>query len=413
MAKKLLTFLGAGPYTEITYLREGDNLNEEKYKNMTSRFIQEVLYNDLGKDTIVYVFLTDVARERNWESNSETGKTGLKAIFEGKGINFKEISIDEGKSDEELWNNFEKIFACFEDGDEIAIDITHSLRSIPILFLGVLNYAKETTKNIKINGIYYGAFEARKPIKFNEKDIEVAPIFDLTLFNTLHKWSIGINSFLKEGNAEELCNAIDESVEHIVRNKYHNEIEEAKVFKNLSLALKKFSEDLRNSRGQCISKSGVGLKDKVEKNKNVVIKELKPFKNIINKIYDCVKDFSGDIINDTICAIKLCDSFNLIQQAYTFLQELIITRVCILMQKNINDVEERKIVKNIICSKDNNEYQINEKIWNLYNDISQYRNDINHGGFNNGAHKPKDFKEKLEVFLDKFISIKDEEIFVS
>ena len=28
------------------------------------------------------------------------------------------------------------------------------------------------------------------------------------------------------------------------------------------------------------------------------------------------------------------------------------------MQKNINDVEERKIVKNIICSQDNNEYQI-------------------------------------------------------
>ena len=48
---------------------------------------------------------------------------------------------------------------------------------------------------------------------------------------------------------------------------------------------------------------------------------------------------------------------------------------------------------------------ISIEVCNLYNDISQYRNDINHCGFNNGAHKVKDFKIKLEVFINKFKNI--------
>ncbi len=410
MGKKLLTFLGAGDYKEITYLREEDNL-EENYKNMTTKFIQEALVNALGKDTEVYIFLTEYAKKRHWEPENEENKPGLRKIFEDEGIKYKTIDIYDGKSNEELWDNFDKIYSCFSDGDEIAIDITHSFRSIPIIFLGVLNYAKET-KNIKVNGIYYGAFEASKDTEFNGNLIKVAPIFDLTLFNTLHKWSIGINNFFKSGDAIELCNAMDESVNHIIRNKKNKEANEAKMFKNLSLALKKFSENLIASRGQLISKSGIELKNKIEQNKNIGIKELKPFKNIINKLYECVEDFSGDMVNDTIIAIKLCKRFNLIQQAYTFLQELIITKICIVLNKSISSVEDRNSAKDIICiaSKSNDNTTDYYEIGILYNNISQYRNDINHGGFNQGAHKMKDFKEKLDVFLDEFI--KFEKIYI-
>ena len=67
-------------------------------------------------------------------------------------------------------------------------------------------------------------------------------------------------------------------VNHIIRNKKNKEVNEAKMFKNLSLALKKFSENLIASRGQLISKSGIELKNKIEQNKNIGIKELKPLK---------------------------------------------------------------------------------------------------------------------------------------
>lgn len=401
MAKKLLTFLGTGNYGEITYLDESIYSN-----NIKSKFIQESLVNILGEDIEVYIFLTKDANNKHWDPKEECNKPGLKRIFEDNNIKYKEVHIYDGKMDTELWDNFDKIYSCFEDGDEISIDITHSFRSIPILFMGVLNYAKET-KNIKVNGIYYGAYEARYK---NEDNIEVAPIFDLTLFNTLHKWSIGVNNFLTGGDATELCNAMDESVNHIVRNKKHENSNEAKMFKNLILALRKFSENLLGSRGQLISQSGMELKSKIEQNYNINIKEVKPFKNIIDKIYDCVKDFSGDIINDTICTIGLCKNFGLIQQAYTFLQEMIITKVCIITEKSITSVDDRRTVKDIICTmrnkKDEGNYKnINIELCNLYNDISQYRNDINHCGFNNGAHKVKDFKIKLEFFINKYKEI--------
>lgn len=63
----------------------------------------------------------------------------------------------------------------------------------------MLNYAK-VLKNIKVAGIYYGAYEAK--ILVNDEDY--APIYDLMPYNNLLQWIKGIDTFLNVGSAKQL-----------------------------------------------------------------------------------------------------------------------------------------------------------------------------------------------------------------
>ncbi len=86
---------------------------------------------------------------------------------------------------------------------EVAFDITHSFRSLPIYNISVLNYIKNcTTKPLRIAHVYYGNLEVRK------ENNDVAPIVDLVeLINVLDMAS-GAREFVNTGNAVSLISGI-------------------------------------------------------------------------------------------------------------------------------------------------------------------------------------------------------------
>lgn len=90
-----------------------------------------------------------------------------------------------GANEEELWEIFKNIFETIGQEEELYIDITHSLRNIPIQLLAVISYAR-AIKNVTVNGIYYGAFEVGK---FNEEGVKEAPILNLLTFLDILDWS--------------------------------------------------------------------------------------------------------------------------------------------------------------------------------------------------------------------------------
>ncbi|WP_322785246.1 TIGR02221 family CRISPR-associated protein [Methanotorris igneus] len=165
---KLLTFLGTTKYSEVVYTHEG--------KEVKTRYIQKVL-SEIFKPDEVVIFVTNEAYKEHGDSiKKELGN-----------VSFVQIEIP--KSQEDLWDLFEKIVESVNDNDEIIFDITHAFRHIPFMSFIVLLYLQQV-KNVKIKGIYYGAFM---------KDYNKAPIFDLSSLLNLAEWLYEIRDLKKYG----------------------------------------------------------------------------------------------------------------------------------------------------------------------------------------------------------------------
>ncbi len=197
--RQFISFLGTGLYQPVTYM--GDDRNVV--------FVQESLIRtkmgEICPDDRITVFVTESAMKKNYLDCD--CRKGLKnCILEGtdvKNNQLEKIDIPDGKNEKELMEVFSKIYDTIEPGEELILDVTHSFRSLPMLLLSVVVFA-ETVKKIKLNGIYYGAYEAKE-----KKDgVDIAPVFDLTTFIDIIRWSQAAADFDRFGNSDnlhELC----------------------------------------------------------------------------------------------------------------------------------------------------------------------------------------------------------------
>lgn len=190
-----LTFLGTGNYQETTYIKHDDT--NETYKTDLFPIAVGHLYNP---DQII-AFTTQKVRE-----NKKDDLERLKSEF---GEKFLPKPIPDGNSPQELWEIFNNCINVFKDDEnnnddennkevKIVLDITHAFRSIPLLIFIVAAYLRQV-KNIELEHIIYGAFEAR-----NEEKSET-PIFDLTPFVELLDWMNAVNVLQDYGDARPIA----------------------------------------------------------------------------------------------------------------------------------------------------------------------------------------------------------------
>lgn len=91
----------------------------------------------------------------------------------------------------------------------LAMDVTHSFRSLPLYNLVLLNYIKNITQyNISISHIYYGMYET-------VGELGCAPIVDLRDVADLLDLTNGVAEFKDTGNAITLLNTMNTGVEKI------------------------------------------------------------------------------------------------------------------------------------------------------------------------------------------------------
>jgi len=418
MSRKLITFLGTGPYKEAIYYENKEEINGKSFK---SRFIQEVLAKKLGENLEVIVCLTKGARKINWEDTENN--YGLKSRLDKSNIKYKELDIEDGKNDKEIWSNFDKIYEVIDNNDEIYIDITHSFRSIPIIFMAVINFAREM-KNISVEGIYYGAYEAKEDIILNEKKEEIAPILNLNLFDSLAQWSRAAERFISTGDARLIAEEVKKGLKPIVKDKNNKYVNEARALnKDIPKLLTIHSENLLSCRGKNVADDGLLLKNKLKVFTNIDIQEIKPFLKIMEKLYDSVKGYTGNLIEDFIFTVDLCNKYGLIQQGFTFLQEAIITFITMELGFDYKERANRIVATKILTSfakEENNLSQdemilkiklnndIFKKLSEIYGNIADYRNDLNHSGFRQDSHKYNSFKERLAEYNEDFKNIYNE-----
>lgn len=409
--KVFISFLGTSFY-EKTYYYVTD---EDKNSVSPTRFAQiaslEKYATDFSKEDKILIFTTEKALQ-NWEDNTHHNWKKEKVFYRGLKSRLADISMDipydnimipDGSSPEEIWEIFTCVFKHIEDNDDIIFDITHGFRSLPMLNMVLINYAK-LLRNINVSGIYYGAYEAKE--KIDGKTF--SPIWDLIDFERLQEWTNAAQMFLKAGAAENLSQMMQER--NIVG---HEEI-------------KNFSREILTNRGIPLTAgiSAIPIKNILLDDKN---KEIHP---VVKPIFELIKkqfvNYEENNVLNGLYAVKWCIDHDLIQQAYTLMSEFLPTYILTYIGYEIDDKNARNTVNGFLGINGKKEkFRFNEVIKDKQIDIlnkvseipylkdlckrsrsinPQNRDDINHGGFRKNPKDYNSFKEELE---DKYEKLKN------
>lgn len=418
MARKVfISILGTGYYNRTKYYWE------EKDDYVETRFVQEaslkLLTKYWTKNDYAYFFLTKAAKQINWISPAQSKDIrvkdgerdtykGLDERIKGCGLPYSYAykNIPDGNNEREIWGIFETVFNVLKEGDEVYFDITHAFRSLPMLVMVLINYAKYL-KSIKVKKIIYGNWEGR------DKETNLAPIIDLTSFTELQDWTSAAISFTKFGRVGDVIELIKT--------------------KNDSIELYDFSNDIISNRGLEILSAQKIVDLRKQLGKYDV--DIAPFNEIRNTIFSKLSHYKQNNTINGFIAVDFCLENGLIQQGITLLQEFIVTKVlndigickfdeiksknyrhvitATLQRKNISEVKvELFLTGNDKKSKTKSKRKTekytkwvdavfklpykDELTKDIFIELSdKIRNDINHAGFRPEPLNSNDF----EVFL--------------
>ncbi len=418
MLKKIfISFLGTNKYIPCNYYFMDKNKNYVKNVEFIQEALIEIFFKQKYDNSLFLFFLTKKAKEVNWNNLETRIKNKVSNFFQ-----IKPIDIPDGKSEKEIWEIFEKVYENIPEKSSIIFDITHAFRSIPMLAISLLNYAK-VLKNIKVEGIYYGAVETlgtRKEIENMPLNQRNAPIFELTQFNELIDWSNAAYDFINYGIATKLKEMNIEKIKPVLKaTKGKDEI--AQKIRFISNELDKISLSLSTVRGKEIYEdlNFTKIREYLKEIKDNI--KIQPFKPLVVKINNKISDFEKGDIKNLFLASKFCYEHNLIQQSITILQEAIITYYCEKFNFNYTDLEKRNLIAQLFIIKNrnipenkwkspagDNKYltkqilnKIDRNFANYYNSLTNLRNDINHAGFLENRIEAGGFKKKIENYYKK------------
>ncbi len=395
-----------------------------------TRFVQKNLLEYLkqktnwGKDDLVLMFLTDKARENNWDKGVETRFNSkrqkyvpyvrLEKVLQDMDVSYLAVSIPEGRNAEEMWELFEVIFEQLQDGDELYLDITNSFRYLPMLLVVLVNYAK-LLKDVTVKAIFYGNYEAR-----DSEDI--APIMDLLPLSVLQDWTLATSDYLRYGQVKKLHELTESSMQPLLRDP-SKRTEDVKLLRQFVKNLKDMVEERVTCRGKEIveSKKLCMLEKNASKIQKVMIVQLKP---LFEKLKESLEDFdaTGNVLN-CVKAAKWCLDNKLYQQATTLLEEGLITVLCCRYQLDYKNVDDRNLITSCVAikTKKKETYQDGDQplknntamgkilsdtaLWNnrqyisLLQEVVELRNDYNHAGFKKQTFSSDNVIRKIEKLM--------------
>ncbi|REJ16217.1 MAG: TIGR02221 family CRISPR-associated protein [Caldibacillus debilis] len=339
MVRKFITFLGTSEYKTCQY-----EINE-KLSHGTP-FIQDALIDLLYKQEIhideFHVLLTPEARKKNWEPEGKL-KELLQKYQQENNLKIIEHDISSEQNLEMIWKMFDTFIAIMNKDDRVIFDITHSFRYQPMLALSAIHFAR-ITKNVQVDGIYYGVYYENVA---NKK----FPIIDLTAFIDLQDWITNVYIFSKTGRADSLTEWIREK-EKFIRREEKASTEDLKAVKKLADHWKTFSATLQTNRSFEIKKNTENVLESINKVKKVELRpNFLPLNELLANVENEVKSMAdSDLVISNLSAIEWCINHGLYQQAYTLANELSITVVCIKLNYELENIDLRKKASDILMA---------------------------------------------------------------
>ena len=434
MSKSFISILGTNNYLECLHSFNGF-ISQRPVKYVQEDLIK-FFCKDFDEHSEIRIFLTKEAKEKNWLNDGHRNKNNN--VLHNKGLEdrltelnikakIKAIDINEGFTEKEIWDNFQKIYDTISENEEVIIDITHSFRSLPMLLITLLNYAKQL-KKIKVLGIYYAAFESLgtiQEVSKKEPEERIVPILDLTSFSTLQDWTNVTFDFINNANVNQIKKLIKQSDKNSPINDPKTKFFPSAVVRELDILI----SDISLCRGKELSRFNfIGLKNKLKELKNN--QEIPAaFIYLLDVIEEKISKFENDPSKLLKTLTDWCIQHNLFQQAITLLQEFTITFVLTELKLNISNKTNRELVAQAFKIKSQNipidewskhafEHQDivknilkfylfeNQELLRTFEKLSDIRNDVNHAGFLEGAKSVESIKDRLseiQKFYYKFI----------
>ena len=400
MARKFISFLGITNYTEMYY-----EYNQERTADKT-KFVQVALLElvckqfDVRKDRIV-ILLTQTAREKNWD--------GLKNALMEKGVPesmIQTIDVEEERGEAGVWRLFEKLYKeALDDGDSVIFDITNAFRFLPVVMYSILRYA-QYLKNVKVEGIYYGNYDQRV------EDVE--PIINLTETYEIIEWATAANIFTSYGIADDLYKRI---------KKQDKDFSETGKLSDSILTVSRninYSRGLRIMEGEifqnCIEKINQYIKDEG------INPALPP---ILETVTDKIKDFKDNSVLNFIPAVQWYIEHDMPAEALSMMKEGIVSYLLVEHGGNYKDSQLRLVLGKRLAfyeGKKKFNYQPSEtkyepvveeimqqeraqELKTVLEKFNQFRNDIDHCGFGQGARNPENLKKEIKAAYSKIRSV--------
>lgn len=404
--KKLITFVGTGKYEEVTYIFKDDG-----YK---TRFFVEAAAHWYRPDEILVMLTEDAAKNKNWEE--------LEPVLLQK-YKVTPVNIRDGKSEEELWENFQALTDCLNSGDSVVFDVTHSFRTIPILTLIAATYLR-VAKSVRIEAVVYGAFEA-KPRGSDEP----RPVFDLTPFITLLDWVTATDKFMKTGDGRELAQLLNEAQNTVWKSRSVAKSELPTHMKKFGSTLESLSTALQLIRPQEVAEYSSILSGQLDRAEAEVERWAKPFTLLLEKTRSEYSAFTDFTLPAQRKLISWYAKQGYLVQAIALAREWIISMVCEkLSQKNYMEYSLREDITDALNSYSHKFIPAKESepkeekppserakeflekfstlenarsIADLWARIRDIRNDIAHCGFRESPGESQKMKVKIKKFIEE------------
>jgi CRISPR-associated DxTHG motif protein len=399
----LITFFGKGRnYQKTTYYLED--------KEETTEYIAYALYKFLNPDKVL-IFTTQQAinESRDYKEKLEEmiGKDKTETVLVPSGKDQKE--------QEEIFKKVLEEVKKYNKEWEIYVDITHTFRSIPLVFFTSLFYLKNFY-NIKTSRIFYGNFEQRDE---NNR----SPVIELTFLLDIIDWFNSVNMFVKRFEANELAHKLKLMVDN--EKFFKLDPEQKNNLINLSEGLRKFSGEYLNVRAVQFERLLVDLKDKLSKSKPIINENLPILSPLIDKVQTEIENLQTpepDTLNmDTLrYRIKLIHNYlrrNLALQAILLLREVFVDYLILKVgdtgkwldydyREKISDTFNKPDGNNVdknIAEKIKSLQKRNSELRKIWLEIKYFRNNLAHCGI--GKAEKEDLsglKNKIENLTKKF-----------
>ena len=406
---KIISFLGSNKkYEEVPYLHPNYQHNQIK---VITPFYQEALVEFYQPQTL-YVLLTPTAEERNWEK--------LAVRLEGK-VDLQPIkNIPENNTPEDIWTIFDRVTDCLQSGDRVIFDITHSFRSIPIVALLAASYLR-VVRQVQIEGLLYGAYEARN------QETNETPSFDLFPIVSLLDWTTATDQFIQTGNGQALASLLKNS-------KGANENTE-----NLANNLNKITLNLEMLRPADLMSEAAKLSGYIRATAPTVSQDIPPFATLLKRVESDYGRFGlTDTLTDKERAREaLVKQLNMVEwyvdkqqivQALSIAREWLPSLLCYyfdldaLNGKNRSEMEfllnrggkykddagnttgESEYAKQWQEITKTKKKPLN-KLWTGDFDLANLRNDVLHAGYRKNHRAAEDILEQTQAILEQLKAI--------
>ncbi|MCL6581140.1 MAG: TIGR02221 family CRISPR-associated protein [Firmicutes bacterium] len=217
----LVTGLGLGKYSAVSYKLVG------RERVVETSFVPVALVESLGlAGSTVVVLLTRKAREETFPA--------LKAELDKAGVSTLPVDVPVVRDERDAVEVLLRLQENVPPHSEVHIDITHSLRHLPLIALAALTYLT-SLRDVRLGGIYYGAFEVEETPK---------PIIDLSAVFRLTEWYHAVRSALEAGDYNAFVTLFRSALADVRRSPSGAVGIEDGLVGNLSSSLKRLEKDL-------------------------------------------------------------------------------------------------------------------------------------------------------------------------